>query len=182
MLKTGNFFAAVFALLASLARDAVATPLYFSNVEGLQDDGFTSVDLFSNPGVTLLVPNSTLDFIAHVTGTLETGTTDTLRMTYTQDGNSPVVSDFSIPIFGTVVPPLDVIFSMPTPGLTYQPISATLTADLLDSSPDFVIPGVGTEVDSFTYNFTVAQPVPEPMTFVLLGSGLLIAIRKRNIL
>jgi hypothetical protein len=180
-MKRGIFFTAICALLASSPRDAVASLLYFSNVVGLQDNGFTSVDLFSNPGVTLLVPNSTLTFIADITGALDIGTTDTLRVTYTQDEHSPVVSDFSIPVFGTVFPPFSILFSLPTPGLTYQPIAATLMVDLLGSSPDFVVPEGGTQVDSYTYSFEVAQPVPEPTTLVLLGSGLLIAVIRRNI-
>lgn len=157
-------------LLGGLAeRTAVADPLVFSNVGAFQNNDTTVVDLFSNPGTTLLGTNFT--FSVDISGALAMGATDILRVTYTELGSAPIVQEFQIPLFGTVHPPFTLLVSVVSPGANPLAIPATLTVDLLNSSPDFVIPG-GQSVDSFTYSFNVAQPVPEPATMLALVAGL----------
>lgn len=164
---------AVLGLIGFAAQTAKADPLVFSNVTVFQNNNTVQVNLVSNPIVTL--QSSTLTFSVDVTGTLSPGTVDTLRITYTQAGSVPIVQNFDIPLFGTVQPPFTLIFSVVSPGATSQGVAATLTLDLLDSSPDFIIPvgqNQGQAVDSFTYTFTVQQPVPEPATLFAFTSGL----------
>lgn len=152
---------------------AKADPLWFSNVRALQNNNSTQVDLFSNPGTTLFGPH--VNFLVDVTGTLPPNIINTLSITYTEAGSPPIVQTFQIPLFDTVNPPFTLLFAFTSPGATIQGTSATLLIDIFGSSPDFVIPsgpGGGQQVDSFTYSFNVAQPVPEPVTLLLFGTGL----------
>lgn len=159
-----------------------ADPLFFSNVAAFQNNDTTLVDLFSNQGTTLFGPNVT--FRVDITGILQAGAGDTLQITYSELGSSPIIQTFEIPLFGSVPPPLTLVFSFLSPGATLQGVPATLTVALLNSSPDFIIPSgpnQGQRVDSYTYSFNVAQPVPEPVTLFALGGGLAaLAVRLRR--
>jgi PEP-CTERM motif len=162
-------------VLAALgaATSTKADPLVFSNVAALQNVGLTSVDLFSHPGATVLGPQIT--FRVDVTGMLPIGGTDTLRISYSELGNLPIVQSFQIPVFGNVQPPFTLLFTLISPGANSQGVAATLLVDLLNSSPDFVIPGgsnTGKPVDSYTYSFNVATSVPEPSSIMLAGMGI----------
>jgi hypothetical protein len=175
-----GFLAAILLGMALTAPAAKADPLTFSNVVALQNGGNTTVDLFSNSGTTLL--GSQLSFLVTISGVLPLNATDTLRITYADAGGVLFTQDFDIPLFGNVMPPFTVIFTVPSPTLSVQGTLATLTVDLLHSSPDFLIPGgpnAGQRVDSFTYTFAVAEPVPEPSTLLLLGASLL-GLRMRS--
>jgi hypothetical protein len=161
---------AALALLGVTERTVLADPLVFSNVTAFQNNDTTQVDLFSNPGTTLLGTN--LTFSVDISGTLAVGGSDTLRITYQELGGLPVVQEFQIPLFGSVNPPFTLIFSFVSPGSNPLGTPATLTLDLLNSVPDFQIPGgQGQAVNSFTYSFNV-QPVPEPATVLSLFGGL----------
>jgi hypothetical protein len=169
-----SLLAAALLTMALTAPDVKADPLSFSNVVALQNGGNTTVDLFSNPGTTLF--GSQLSFLVTISGVLPLNATDTLRITYADAGSALFTQDFDIPLFGNVSPPFTLLFTVPSPTLSVQGTLATLTVDLLQSSPDFVIPGglnAGQRVDSHTYTFTVAEPVPEPSTLLLLGASLL---------
>lgn len=172
-------------LVLGLTGPAVkADPLFFSNVTAFQNNDTVQVNLYSNPGVTLY--GSTLTFSVDITGVLPPGGGDTLRITYTELGSSPVVQDFQIPLFGTIEPPFSLVFSVFSPGSNPQGVPATLTIDLLNSVPDFVIPGgpnQGQPVNSQTYTFNVAEPVPEPATLSVFFGGLValgVRVRRRT--
>jgi len=158
---------------------AQGDPLFFSNVVALQNNGSTSVDLFSNPGVTLYGPQIT--FTVDITGTLPPGGVDKLLVTYVEAGSPPIFYNFDIP-FGGFGPPFSILFTIVSPGANFQGIAGSLTLDLMNSSGDFVIPG-GQSVNSYTYNFKVAQPVPEPasLTFAAISvAGLVARLRRRR--
>jgi hypothetical protein len=161
---------------------AKADPLLFSNVAAFQNNDTTLVDLFSNPGTTLY--GSILTFNVDITGILQAGAGDTLVITYSELGSLPSVQTFQIPLFGSVSPPFTLQFMFVSPGANFQGVPATLTLNLLNSSPDFIIPSgpnQGQRVDSYTYAFNVAQPVPEPVTLFALGGGLAaLAVRLRR--
>jgi len=171
-LQKAVFVFAVLTVIGLAERTALADPLVFSNVTAFQNNNTVQVSLFSNPGTTLV--GTALNFSVDVSGTLAPGVVDILRITYTELGSAPIVQEFQIPLFGNVNPPFTLIFSIPTPGSNPFAVPATLTLDLLNSNPDFVIPfgpNQGQEVNSFTYSFNV-QPVPEPATLLALAGGL----------
>jgi hypothetical protein len=90
------FVIAALALLGLTERTALADPLVFSNVRAFQNNDTTQVDLFSNPGTTLLGTN--LTFSVDISGILAAGGTDVLRITYQELGGLPVVQEFQIPL------------------------------------------------------------------------------------
>jgi len=102
LLKTSLVSAAVVFFCFSTARSAKADPLLFANVVALQMV-YDPVDLFGNPGVILVGPH--VNFLVDIAGTLPSGTTNTLLITYTEFGHAPVTQMYSIP-FGGVNPPL----------------------------------------------------------------------------
>ena len=159
---------AVWAVL--IAPNAYGDPLVFSNVVALQNEGFTQVDLFNNPNTTLTGPN--ISFLVTIGGTLPVSGTDTLRITFAEAGQAPVVQTFAIPIFPGATLPYSQIFTINFFNATTLGTSATLTLDILGNSSDFVIPSSGQSVDSFTFTFNGAQPIPEPVSIVLFGIGL----------
>ena len=168
---------AIAALIILFAAPAAqGDPLTFSNVRAVQslpNNNAVTTDLFASPGA-LLTNGTRVTFLIDVAGTLPPGVTDTLRLTFGLPAGLTVISDYSIPVFGTVYPPLTIVagFDFPT---FYQPVPLTLTVDLLNSNPDFTVPGgpnAGQRVNSYTYTFSVVQPVPEPATVFLLTVGL----------
>jgi hypothetical protein len=153
------------------ATETKADPLMFSNVVALQ--GNVRVDLFTNPGTIVFGPQ--VSFLVDVTGTIPPGSpVQTLMITFAEAGQAAIVQTFSIPAFGVIPPPFTQLFTVSTLGANAQGVPVTLTVDILGSSTDFIIPGgarSGQLVDSFTYTFYVAEPVPEPATFALFCTG-----------
>ena len=153
----------------------MAGPVYFSGVTALPaEPGGAKVDLFANPGITLVGPQ--LNFWVDYTGTVPPGMTNTVLITYLEAGGVPLTKSFEIPVFGSIQPPFSNIVTFVSPVTSYEGVMASLTIDILGSSPDFVIPGgpnAGQLVDSYTFNFKVAKPVPEPLSLVLFSTGVL---------
>ena len=155
-----------------------ADPLTFANVRAFQLDPLDvthsfSTDLFAMPGA-VLTRGTIVTLFIDVAGILPPGATDALRLTYQQPGGvGTVVQEYGIPVFGDVLPPFTLVTGLNFP-VFYHPVPVELTVDLLGSSPDYVIPGgpmAGQLVDSYTFSFSVVQPVPEPATVVLVATG-----------
>lgn len=158
--------------MVCLATEVSADPLLFSNVRVVQNGGPATTDLYSHPGLSLGGPN--LSFLVDITGTLPPNGVDTLLVTYVEQGSSPIIQTFTIPLFGVVNPPFTLVVSVTSPHPTLQGTPATVTFDLVNSNPDFMIPGgpnVGQLVNSQSYSIQVVEPIPEPTSLFLLGTG-----------
>ena len=163
------------------ATPAKADPLVFSDVR-LFLLGTTppqGIDLFANQGIVITSPQNIPIISILVTGPLPAGG-DILRITATATNENgtivltnPNPASLAIPINSLNVNGAIVTgFTIPP---SFQGTTVTFTVDLLNSSPDFIIPSgpnAGQAVDSFTYTFTVVEPVPEPATLVLLTTGI----------
>ncbi len=186
MLKLRPLALVVLGVLVAFAMPSSvkADPLLFSNVGVLQNENTTTVNLFANQGATVI--GQQLTFRVDITGTLPPGVTNTLLITYQAAGNPAIVQSFEIPIFGTEHPPFTLLFTIPFTGATPQGTAVTLTIDIIGSAPNFVIPSgfnAGQSVDSYTYNFNVSQPIPEPASIIILGTalaGLLSRLRRND--
>ena len=157
-------------ILGAAATVSHADPLTFSNVNVLQNGGNTSINLASNSGVTLT--GSQLTFTIDVAGSLPPGGTDMLSVTFQDSQGGFVIQQIGIPVFGSVNPPFTLFVTINVPTLSFSPIPATLTVDLLNSNPDFVIPATQMPSNSATFSFNVVQPVPEPATLTMLAGGI----------
>ena len=173
-----------FVFAAAFTSTARADPLRFDNVRIFEAGGL--VGLFDTPGRVFTLDenrNNVLTFFIDLAGTLPPGQTDVLRLTFRAADGETLVQEFGVPVFGTTLPPLTLVTGRPFP-TSYAPLPFDLTVDLLNSAPDFVIPSgltAGSSVDSYTYSFSTVSPVPEPATWLLLGSGLAMLLRRRRV-
>jgi PEP-CTERM motif-containing protein len=165
---------------ACQAAKASAEPLLFDGTHFVINSLPERLDLFSNPGA-ILEPRTyggvffppALLFGAFLTHDGGESFTDIIRFTYHEGAAAPVVFSQT---FTTGTDPVRLGFNaLFTPTRqTGTPILSTLTVDLLNSAPDFMIPSgpdQGRLVDSFTYSFFTQTPVPEPSTWLLMVSG-----------
>jgi hypothetical protein len=163
------------------AAPAKADGLFFSDVKLflLNTTPAGGVDLFANQGFVITAPNSIATVSILLSGTLPAGG-DTLHISVVATNENgtfilmnPNPASMNIPIDQSLANVRVLTgFIFPT---SFQGTTITFTVDLLNSSPDFIIPSgpnAGQAVNSFTYTFTVVEPVPEPTTLVLLITGI----------
>jgi hypothetical protein len=183
---------ATLVLLWVFARAATANadPLFFNGTTYLINAGGEKLDLFTNPDVilepqtyggTIYPPALSFSTIVKYEG--GPSLSDTVRFTFAEEGSAPVVSDNP---FVTGPAPISMLF--PVLFRTQQagrPLRASLRVDLLNSSPDFVIPSgpdAGKLMNSYTYSFQTLTPTPEPAGWVLLASGgMALLLRRRRL-
>jgi PEP-CTERM motif len=171
------------------ASELRADPLTFENAFFLLSSSSARLDLFSNPGIVIepstyegTIYPPALIFGADVTYAGGPSITETIRLTYQEMGSAPEELQQS---FSTGIDPVQLGFVARFEPIspTGMPVPTTLTIDLLNSAPDFVIPAgpdQGRLVDSFTYLFSTLAPAPEPSTFLLVGTGAVCVVLRRR--
>lgn len=161
------------------AATAHGDPLFFSATSFLINEGGETLDLFVNPDVvleprtyggTIYPPALIFSTIVKYEG--GPSLSDVVRFTFDEEGSAPAVFDNP---FSTGTGPISIAFvERFQPRQAGRPLRASLTVDLLNSSPDFLIPSgpmAGQLVNSYTYTFDTLTPTPEPAAWVLFGTG-----------
>jgi hypothetical protein len=174
--------------VAVSASELRAGPLTFNGTFFAPDSSGEHLDLFANPGAVLdpstyggsIFP-AALIFGAFVNFDGGSSVTDTIRFTYQEAQATPILYSQT---FTTGMDPINLGFAVRFEPIhrTGNLVPTTLTVELLDSSPDFVIPSgplTGQPVDSYTYSFLVQTTVPEPSTWMLVLSGGIAALLPR---
>jgi len=192
MTSTRNkLIATVLLVLCMSGATARADPLTFHDTTFLLSaTGPIRVDLFANPGIVLAtqnylgrtIPRESLIFGTNVDPHGTELFTDTIQFTFHEEG-APPLRQSSTFTTSKDAPRLGVAALFTPVRRTGQPVPATLTVELLNSAPDFVIPGgpnAGRSVDSFTYSFQVVSPTPEPATMGLFGFGAIVLLASKQ--
>ena len=162
--------ATVVLALASVI-SARADTVSFVNVVALQNAGFTRVDLSSTPNVILFGPQ--VSFLVDIVGATPSAGIHTLRLTF-NEGGGVRTENLRVPLFDGLPPDYSQQFSFNSQNPSFLGTPVLLTIDLLNDSS-------GAILQTGTYSFTVASPVPEPTTVSLLVLGLLgLAAKKRR--
>jgi hypothetical protein len=185
ILGWGRRVLTIAAAILMTAGTATADPLIISSVNALYTPvggAFTSIDLAANLGAVLAgeqvyygtVPRAVVTFEVFLPS-MPAG--NTLRATFqlpTSDQLpfSNLVQDAPI---GAI--PGGYVFGMDFP-LLYQPEPMSITLSNLHIIPGS--PPAAGSPESFTYTFSVVQPVPEPASVLLCGAALGAALVNRR--
>ena len=172
MLKGFRFLSLLLLLAVLVAPLASANSVSLGHVTALQNNGFTQVDLFANPGVqlhatSLSIPTQ-LSILIPFTGIVPSGSTDSMLISALILG-SKITQNFSIPAGSYSNISQFVTFNFPTGILNATPVS--LSVSLWDPN--------GQLLDSANYGFKFTEAVPEPGTMLLLGSGIVAAVVRK---
>jgi len=164
---------------------AQAAHVFFQNVK------INGIELETNSGFTDPTFNinigETLEFAIEVYGAA-----DTLRTSFTKDGgtlDAPLGQDFSYGGGATSSSPS--LFFFQRSFSTVGTFDGTFNVNLVNSFPDYTVPGSSAQVDGRQFAFTAnvsnlqAQPIPEPasvlgiMAFGALSGGRLLKRKKQ---
>lgn len=157
--------------------NVLADPVSFSNVVALQNGGATRVDLLSNPNTTLF--GSPINFLVDIVGATPASGTNTLLLSFNELGQAPVIQSFLVPLFAGLPPDYTLLFSFRAQNPSFQGVPVVLTVSLISGPPT----DLGGTLNSHTYTFNVANPVPEPATstlFILGLAGAVARLRRRK--
>jgi hypothetical protein len=138
-----------------------ADPVSFENVAALRNDG-SKIDLANNSGTTLF--GSQIDFLVDIKGATPEAGVHTLRVTFQEPGLAPVIQTFRVPLFDGLPPNYSQLFTLQVQTPSFAGLPVTLTVALIEDISNSVI-------QSRVYDFSVAQPIPEPATSSLLILG-----------
>ena len=149
----------VVALVSTL--DAKADTVSFSNVVVLQSG--SSLDLAANSGIFLF--GSTIDFRLDIHGATPSAGNNTLQLVFQEAGQSQIIQTFPAPLFDGLPSDYSQFFAFQPKNPTFGGTPTTLTVSIVSGLS-------GPVIQSQTYSFNVAQPIPEPATLSLLILGL----------
>jgi PEP-CTERM motif-containing protein len=162
-------------VVSLLTVSASANSVSLGHVAALQNNGFTQVDLFANPGVTLHPTSSTrpfqnqLSLLVPFMGTIPSGAGNTLSISAVIMG-STFTQNFSIPA-GTYSN-FNQFVTFTFPNGIFHAVPVTLSVQLFSDG--------GRLLRSSAYSFNFVQTVPEPGTLLMVGSGVLAAVLRRR--
>jgi len=160
------------ALLLLTALRVQAEPVTFQQVTALQNIGFTKIDLLNNPAVVLETTNADrLELTVFTSGLLsDDPSLHTLRFTLDNNG---LLTTFDRELYWPGTPCCNNFiegawFLFPDPPYRLPGGSAPSNATLYKLNVQIV----GGQIDPNTYTFYVVKPIPEPVSGLLLLTGL----------